>query len=143
MVIGIIVLVAIGAGGILINSKVKTQKSKVETQSQLTAPSLASPEPTPEAASGNVVEMVVEGSNFKFSPATIKVKKGDTVRLTFKSTGGIHDLVIDEFEVRTSQLGDGEEEEMEFVAGKTGTFEYYCSVANHKSMGMTGKLVVE
>ena len=55
----------------------------------------------------------------------------------------MHDFMIDEFEVATNQIGDGEEEEMEFVADKIGTFEYYCSVGNHRAQGMKGKLIVE
>lgn len=151
IIIGTVVLVVAGAGGVLINSKIKSQNlpagrqdSKVETQnSKLETPIVVNPTPTPEAVLGNVVEATVEGSNYKFSPATITAKKGDTVRLTFSSSGGIHDLLIDEFGVQTSQLGEGEEEEVEFVADKIGTFEYYCSVGNHRKMGMTGKLVVE
>ena len=134
LVIGAIVLVAVGAGGVLISSKPKTQKLKIEV------PVVASP--TPEAVSGDVVEAPVEGSSYKFSPSKITALRGDTVRLTFKSTGGIHNLVIDQFGVETSQLGDGEEEEVEFVVDKMGTFEYYCAMANHQTMGMIGKLVV-
>ena len=63
--------------------------------------------------------------------------------VTFKSMGGMHDFMIDEFEVATNQIGDGEEEEMEFVADKIGTFEYYCSVDGHRQLGMVGKLIVE
>jgi plastocyanin len=29
------------------------------------------------------------------------------------------------------------------VADKKGTFEYYCSVGQHRALGMKGKLVVE
>ena len=140
-VVGIIAVVILAVGGGVWmankNSKApKLQNSKLET------PMTASPAPTPEAVTGNVVEVTVEGSNYKFSPSTINAKKGDTVRLTFKSVGGIHDLTLDEFEVQTSQLGDGEEEEVEFVADKAGTFEFYCAVANHKAMGMVGKLLI-
>ena len=112
-------------------------------------PVVASPTPTSEVETesglpaGRQVEVTVEGSNYKFSPANIKAKKGDTVRLTFRSAGGIHDLTMDEFEVQTNQIGEGEEEEVEFVADKVGTFEYYCSVAGHRAMGMTGIFVVE
>jgi len=88
-------------------------------------------------------KFTVEVSSYKFSPATLKVKKGDNVVITFKSNGGIHDFVIDEFDVATNQLGDGEEEEIEFVADKVGTFKYYCSVDGHRKMGMEGTLTVE
>src|SRR3989344_1215673 len=92
---------------------------------------------------GAVKEFTVEGSPFKFVPNVINVKKGDTVRVTFKNVTGTHDFVIDEFDVRTNQIGEGEEEEVEFIADKAGTFEYYCSVGNHRAMGMVGKLIVE
>jgi uncharacterized cupredoxin-like copper-binding protein len=32
---------------------------------------------------------------------------------------------------------------VQFVADKTGTFEFYCSVGNHRQMGMVGTLVVQ
>jgi plastocyanin len=32
---------------------------------------------------------------------------------------------------------------IEFVANKKGKFEYYCSVGEHRAMGMKGNLVVE
>lgn len=88
-------------------------------------------------------EIAVTARSFSFSPATITVKKGETVRLTLKNTGGLHDLRIDEFKAATKQLQAGEEETIEFIADKTGTFEYYCSVGNHRAMGMVGKLIVE
>lgn len=93
--------------------------------------------------SGTVKEFTVEGSAFKFVPATMTVNKGDTVRITFKNTGGFHDFVIDEFDVKTKQIGAGASETIEFVADQSGTFEYYCSVGNHRAQGMKGTLTVK
>ena len=140
-VVGIVavVILAVGGGIWMANKNSKTRKLE---NSKLETPMTASPAPTPEAVTGNVVEVTVEGSNYKFSPTTITALRGDTVRLTFKSMGGIHNLVIDQFEVETSQLGEGEEEEVEFVADKMGGVEDYCAIANHKAMGMVGKLIV-
>ena len=101
---------------------------------------------TPSGVMGKtsaVKEFTVEGSNFKFVPATLKVKVGNTVRVTFKNTGGTHDFKIDEFKVATKQIAGGKSEVVEFVADKAGTYEYYCSVGQHRKMGMVGKLVVE
>lgn len=93
---------------------------------------------------GTVKEFTVEGSNFKFMPSTMTVNKGDTVRIIFKNTGGFHDFVIDEFEgAKTKQIGANATETIEFVADKTGSFEYYCSVGNHRGMGMKGTLTVK
>ena len=87
-------------------------------------------------------EFSITGKNFSFSPATITVAKGDKVRIVFKNTGGFHDFRIDEFKVATDRVADGGEDEVEFIADKAGTFEYYCSVGTHRQMGMKGVLTV-
>jgi len=92
---------------------------------------------------GTVKEFAVEGSNFEFSMKEIKVNEGDTVKITFKSVEGTHDWVIDEFDAKTSQLEADQEEVIEFVADQAGTFEYYCSVGDHRELGMVGNLIVE
>jgi plastocyanin len=98
---------------------------------------------TTTTSTGTIKEFTVDGSNFKFAPATMSVKKGDTVKITFRNTGGFHDLKIDEFKVATKQIQGGASEVITFVADKAGTFEYYCSVGNHRAMGMKGTLTVQ
>jgi plastocyanin len=71
------------------------------------------------------------------------VKKGDTVTITFKNSVGFHDWKLDEFKAATAKLAAGKEETVTFVADKTGTFEYYCSVGQHRANGMVGNLIVE
>lgn len=100
-------------------------------------------EDNPAMADDSVKEFVVDGSNFKFSVAEIKVNKGDKVRIVFNNVEGFHDWVVDEFNVRTQKLQAGKSETIEFVADKFGTFEYYCSVGSHRQMGMVGNLIVE
>lgn len=91
----------------------------------------------------DVREFKVVGTPFKFDVGEIRVKEGDTVRIVFTNSQGTHDLVIDEFNARTKITQTGEADTIEFVANKKGTFEYYCSVGNHRAMGMLGKLIVE
>lgn len=89
-------------------------------------------------------EVVVEGSEFKFLPATLTFKKGEKIRLVFKNMGKMtHDWVVDELNVRTKQITAGQEDAIEFTPDKVGTFEYYCSVGLHQKMGMKGTLTVE
>lgn len=85
----------------------------------------------------------VTGNNFKFDVAQMKVKKGDKIKINFTNSEGLHDLVIDEFNAATPQIRAGETASITFTADKTGTFEYYCSVGQHRQMGMVGKLIVE
>ncbi|HEY4528544.1 MAG TPA: cupredoxin domain-containing protein [Candidatus Paceibacterota bacterium] len=91
----------------------------------------------------NVKEFVVVGKNFSFSPTKIEVNKGDIVHITFKNEGGNHDLVVDGYNIRTKVLPSGQSETIEFVADKSGSFEYYCSVGTHRQMGMKGTLMVK
>ena len=90
-----------------------------------------------------VKEFTVLGSNFVFAPSSMTAKKGDAVKITFKNTGGLHDFKIDEFNVATKKISGGAEETVTFVADKTGSFEYYCSIGTHRAMGMKGTLTVE
>lgn len=90
-----------------------------------------------------VKSFTITGSNFQFSPAELRVKQGDTVRLTFVNGSGVHDWKLDEFSAATKVLQNGEQETIEFVADRAGEFEYYCSVGNHREMGMKGTLIVE
>jgi len=91
---------------------------------------------------------VITGENFKFvmngqEAPELRVKQGDTVRIEFSSIDGFHDWVVDEFGAATERVNTGGSTSVEFVADKKGTFEYYCSVGEHRAMGMKGNLVVE
>lgn len=86
----------------------------------------------------------IEGANFKFSVPEIKVKKGDTVKIVLTTTDNMqHDWRVDELDVSTEIVGNGETTEVTFVADKAGEFEYYCSVGQHRANGMLGKFIVE
>ncbi len=92
---------------------------------------------------GTVKTFTVSGGNYFFSPKTLTVNKGDTVKIVFTNSGGVHDFRIDAFNVATKQIKNGETDTITFVADKSGTFEYYCSVGNHRAMGMVGTLTVK
>lgn len=110
--------------------------------SNMASPTESAPVAT-SSSDSSIKEFSITGSNYKFTPNTLTVKKGDKVKITFKSEGGLHNFVVDDFNVKTNILEIGQEESVEFVADKIGTFEYYCSVGNHRQMGMKGTLVVE
>jgi plastocyanin len=87
--------------------------------------------------------VTVSAKSFSFTPSTITVKKGQQVKIVFQNTGGFHDFRIDEFNVKTPQITANNTAEVTFTPDKAGTFEYYCSVGNHRAMGMVGKLIVQ
>ena len=95
------------------------------------------------AAMEKVKTFDLTGRNFAFSQKEMRVKKGDTVKIKFTRTEGFHDWVLGEFNAATTQAGAGNTSEVQFVADKTGTFEFYCSVGAHRSLGMKGELIIE
>ena len=91
------------------------------------------------------VDLVLKltAKNFSFSEESITVKKGQTVRIELTITEGMHDWVLDEFSAATKQASSGDTVTVVFTADKSGEFEYYCSVGNHRAQGMIGTLIVE
>ena len=156
VIIVIVVFIAI-AGGIFIYKNSKTADDSNSTPASapntnnMTVPGIPTvpPPPTDENTQpvsstdqGTVKEFTVLGTNYTFNPATITVKKGDTVKITFKDDDGFHDLKIDGYNVATQRVNTGGESSVQFVADKTGSFEYYCSVDSHREKGMKGTFVV-
>ncbi len=146
---GVLLLVVIAAGVYYFYSMSKkatspdqmSQGDQVSTQPA--ASSAVNVESSTSAVMGAVKEFTVSGTNFKFTPATLSVNKGDKVRITFKNTGGTHDFAIDEFNAKSKTINGGTEDVLEFTANKAGIFEYYCSVGKHREMGMKGTLMVQ
>lgn len=92
----------------------------------------------------SVKEIAVSGSEFAFSPNTINVNKGDTVKVTFTNTGKFpHNFTISELNVASKTISPGQSDTVTFVADKAGTFTYFCSVPTHKDKGMVGTLTVQ
>lgn len=85
----------------------------------------------------------IKGLNFSFDQKEIKVKKGEKVAIQFTNTEGFHDFVIDELNVRTQKISEGKSETILIPTNKTGAFAFYCSVGQHRKLGMEGKLIIE
>jgi len=96
-----------------------------------------------EASSGEVKVFEVSGKSFEYDITEIRVNQGDTVTINFVSSEGFHDWVVDEFDAATDRVQTGGTTSVTFVADKSGTFEYYCSVGSHREQGMVGSLVVD
>ena len=101
-----------------------------------------SPTPTPsQSATATTKEFTITGNADAFSPKQLIVTKGDTVKITFKPTDTTHTFTLPDFNVDTGDVSAGQTKTVQFVANKTGTFQFYCTL--HKSMGMTGTLTVQ
>jgi carboxymethylenebutenolidase len=100
-----------------------------------------------EAASTEPVSFTMDGDKFRFwmdnmQNPYLRVKDGQTIKITLTAKDMPHDFVVDELDVRTPIAQPGQTVAIEFIA-KAGTYEYYCSVGQHRANGMKGLLVVE
>ena len=117
--------------------------------------------PTTAAVTGttHVVEMIQDGTTFKFSPAELTIKAGDAV--TFKSvSGGLHNVqfhgdsipagaaaVLDaaitnkQGPLASALLNTGEEMTINFAGAPVGEYRFTC--LPHMAMGMHGKITVQ
>ncbi|KKU17237.1 MAG: Copper binding protein, plastocyanin/azurin family [Candidatus Woesebacteria bacterium GW2011_GWC2_45_9] len=117
----------------------KPQPTPTTTQTSPTPGTGTTAQPT-----GEVREITVEGSEYSFSPESLTVAAGERVSLTFKNTGNLpHNFTIDELGVRTKTIAGGQTDVVEFTAGASGTFTFYCSLAGHRQLGMEGDLEVQ
>ncbi|MBI2621491.1 MAG: cupredoxin domain-containing protein [Candidatus Levybacteria bacterium] len=141
--LAIIVVLAVAVGGFYFMNAGKPTTTPIPTEeSTQTSTPQSEEEATPEAMSET--EIIVEGSEFRFTPSTITVKKGEKVRLTYKNTGSVqHDFVVADLGVSTKRINPGQEETIEFIAQESGEFGFICSVSNHEELGMTGTLTAE
>lgn len=79
----------------------------------------------------------ISAKRWEFSPETIKVKEGETVKLVIENTDTTHGIVIPEFGAKGI-------DELTFTADKKGTFEFKCTTFCGKGhTDMSGTLVVE
>ncbi len=107
--------------------------------------------PSPEAmveASDSAVTAVdgvvpVNGLNFSYDVKEIRAKKGDKLTVAFTNTEGFHDFKIDELDIDSGMVKQGDTMEIEIPTDQPGTYEFYCSVGEHRANGMWGRLIIE
>lgn len=98
-----------------------------------------------EEPSGPTSSYTVDSFSFGYSIERLEATPGETVTINLTNSGGSHDFVIDELGVATAIIGTGETDSVTFTipedaAGET--YEFYCSVGNHRELGMVGELIV-
>lgn len=139
VLIAVVVLALVAGGWYLMRPKTTMTPSYTQPTETPVGTQSATPTATEGAMMTDVTEIKVSGSEFKFTPDTLSVKKGDKVKIVFQNDGKFpHDLKIDELGVTTKVINPGQSDSVEFTVGKSGTFTMYCSVDAHRQKGMEG-----
>lgn len=142
IIIGIVVLLGAAALVYFVTNQKSGQMQTASPSPQAVSEEQATPAASPVTGTEKVIN--VSGSEYVFSPKSIEVKAGESVKLVYKNTGNLpHDLRIDELGVKTNVIGGGKEDMVSFTPAKSGTFTFYCSVGNHRQLGMEGEVVVK
>jgi len=90
-----------------------------------------------------VHEIQVTLRKYEFNPGSLRVRKGEQVRLILAAVDHDHGFKLDDFNVDQKVL-KGTTVVVEFIADKAGTFQFRCSsVCGLGHRGMKGTLVVE
>lgn len=80
-------------------------------------------------------------NNDQFSPNTVIVNPGDTVRLTFTAQDKTYDFTQPDYGLKQT-LTQGKQAIVEFQAVDTGKFTFYCSSCGGPDKGPVGYIIV-
>ncbi len=90
-------------------------------------------------------DYILNLSNYSFEPNTIITQAGATITVQLTNTQGTHDFVIDELDIQSSTLQTGESKLLTITIPEDGAgkeLPFYCSIGNHRQMGMEGTLII-
>lgn len=149
MVLGLVVILAIiGIAVFMMRNNSQTSQTAdttMEVQESTAETSMSDAAGSSEAMTNDstVKTFEIEAGSFYYKPNAITVKKGDKVKIVMNSVDMMHDFMIDELNVKLPVTKSGETNTVEFTADTAGTFEFYCSVGQHRANGQVGTLIVE
>lgn len=144
-IILIVVVVVIGGYFLFRGSSQTPAPSPAEAPTKETnQPVAPNTETSEQQSGGEVKEFNMTAKQWEFNPSTITVNQGDTVKLHIESIDVTHGFRLSEFKI-SEQLEPGKTVNVEFIADKTGTFTFACTVSSCGSghSGMNGQLVVK
>ena len=89
---------------------------------------------------GDTTTVTVQVEGMHYTPSDIEVPVGDELVVEFENTGtDLHDISFGNGEV-SERINPGETTTIE-VGVVTDDMEFWCSVSNHREMGMEGMII--
>ena len=104
-----------------------------------------SKKPAAAAPAGGGQTIQVKEAEYKLTPSSFTVSKPGTVTFDVTNAGTIdHALEVEGngVEQKTSTISPGSSAKLTVDLSKAGSYEVYCPIDGHRSMGMEAKLVV-
>ena len=88
----------------------------------------------------NATIVTVDSTNLRFSPSTVTLTEGDTIRFFWDGQLLPHNAVEDNGVFDSGDTTSDQDYSFLFTAGLNGTFDYFCEP--HRSVGMVGQIIV-
>ncbi len=94
-----------------------------------------------KAISQEIVVITVDSTNLRFSPSTVTITEGDSIRFFWSGELLAHNAVADDGLFDSGEPSREVDYSFIFELGMNGTHKYVCEP--HEAMGMVGTIVVE
>ena len=94
-----------------------------------------------DASTSEQVVVTVDSTNLRFSPSSITISEGDSVRFFWSGELLAHNAVAEDGLFDSGDTSRNVDYTFTFEAGTNGTHQYICEP--HESVGMVGTIVVE
>jgi plastocyanin len=128
-----------------VNEATDTNTSDPATSGPADDTSMFNPD-APDRVENSQYDYMIDMTNYAYSIEEIQAEPGETINILLNSEEGTHDFVIDELDVDSGIVNAGGQTELTFSIpedAEAGTsYEYYCSVGNHRQLGQVGTLVI-
>ena len=94
-----------------------------------------------DASTSEQVVVTVDSTNLRFSPSSVTISEGDSVRFFWSGELLAHNAVAEDGLFDSGDTSRNVDYTFTFEAGTNGTHQYICEP--HESVGMVGTIVVE
>ena len=94
-----------------------------------------------EVSTSEEVVVTVDSTNLRFSPSSVTITEGDTVRFFWSGELLAHNAVAEDGLFDSGDTSRNVDYAFTFEAGTNGTHQYVCEP--HESVGMVGTVIVE
>ena len=94
-----------------------------------------------EVSTSEEVVVTVDSTNLRFSPSSVTITEGDSVRFFWSGELLAHNAVAEDGLFDSGDTSRNVDYTFTFEAGTNGTHQYVCEP--HESVGMVGTVVVE
>ena len=94
-----------------------------------------------DASTSEQVVVTVDSTNLRFSPSSVTISEGDSVRFFWSGELLAHNAVAEDGLFDSGDTSRNVDYTFTFEAGTNGTHQYICEP--HESVGMVGTIIVE